>query len=495
MVKTNVIDSAFDVGKFKRKVARGVFISGIKRILYQLILTSSNIILARILNPSVFGSFAIISFLILTLGILSNFGLGTALVQKKETATKQQLQAIFTVLCIASVVFIVLVYFLAPLANILYGGKLNDQSILWLRLFSVSVIISQISTISMRLLERHLEYKKLAIGEIFSVTAIQIITIFFAIKGFGVGSFVLGNLLGGIASFFIFYLLSPWPIGFTFRLSEIKSFLPFGLNFQANSLIGAINGAVVPGFVGIVSGERAVGLVTWAGGIRSAGLAPFDVIEKIIFPAVSRSQDDKKLLKMLIEKMIKISCMFSFPLLALIFALAPSIVSIIYTSVWMEGLTALYLSIIQGVFILLSAVMIDVLLALGRADSVRNISIFWAVLQWILTVPLVLLWGFNGVVLAGVIVSATFFIPLVQVRRYVNIDLWHYVVPYLLYSAFMGFVVFIIGKFLVIDSVWELLSVGSLGAMLYGAILVIFERKEMLQDVTRLREIAMYRKR
>lgn len=495
MVKTIDMNSNTQAGLFKRKVARGIFILAIRRVLYQLILTSSNIVLARILNPSVFGSFTIISFLILTLGILSNFGLGTALVQKKEAATKQELRAIFTVLCFASVVFIVLIYFLAPLAHILYGGKLNVQSIFWLRLFSISVIIGQVSTISMRLLERHLEFKKLAIGEVFSVTAIQIITILFALKGFGMGSFVLGNLLGGIASFFIFYFLSPWPIGFTLRLSVVKSFLPFGLNFQANSIIGAINGAVVPGFVGAVSGERAVGLVSWAGGIRQVGLAPFDVIEKIIFPAVSRSQDDKKLLKMLIEKMIKFSCMFSFPILALIFALAPSIVSIIYTSEWMEGLTALYLSIIQGIFILLGAVMIDVLLALGRADSVRNISIFWAVLQWILTVPFVLLWGFNGVVLAGVMVSATFFIPLVQVRRYVSISLWPYVVPYLFYSILTGIVVFLSGKFLVIDSVWELFSVSLIGGILYGTILVIFERKKIMQDITKLREIAIYRNR
>ena len=39
-------------------------------------------------------------------------------------------------------------------------------------------------------------------------------------------------------------------------------------------------------------------------------------------------------------------------------------------------------------------------------------QITWAVLQWLLTIPLVLMWNFNGVVLAGVLVAATFFIPL-----------------------------------------------------------------------------------
>jgi len=480
---------------FKRKVVRGIFILGIRRVLYQFILTTSSIVLARILNPSIFGGFAIISFLILTLGILSNFGLGTALVQKKELVSKQQLRAIFTVLCIASVIFFILVYFLSPLAHIIYGRNFDPQATFWLRVFSLSVLVGQVSTISMRLLERNLEYKKLTIGEISSLAIVQIITVFFAIKGFGVGSFVLGNLLGGVASFFIFYYLSPWPIGFNFRLSEIKSFLPFGLNYQANSLIGAINGAVIPLFIGVLFGAKEVGLINWAGGIRQIGLAPSEVIEKTVFPAVSRSQDDRLFMKSLIEKMIKISCMLSFPLLAVIFALAPQVTYIIYTSQWLAGLTALYLSLIQGVFMIIGAIMINTLFALGKASVVRNISLFWAVLQWILTVPFVLLWGFNGVVLAGVIVSATFFIPFVQVRRHVHIDLWPYIVPYLIYSILMGIIVFLVGKSLVIDSVWKLFSVGAIGAMLYGTILVIFERKEILRDITRLREIAIYRKR
>lgn len=473
----------------KRKVTHGIIILGIRRVLYQAVLTASNIILARIIAPEIFGGFAIISFLILTLGILTNLGLGPALIQTKAIVTKQQLRAIFTALCIASVIFVLLIYFLAPLATIVYQDKFDAQAVFWLRVFSLSMIVGHVSSISMRLLERHLEYKKLAIGEIFSLTIVQIITVFFAINGFGVGSFVLGTLIGGIASFFIFYYLSPWPIGFTFSLTSLKSFLPFGFNYQAGSLIGAINGAVVPGFVGAVSGAQAVGLVTWAGGVRQAGLAPFDVIEKIIFPAVSLTQDNKRLLKSLVEKMIKISCMLSFPLLALIFALAPSIVSIIYTSKWLEGLTALYLSIIQGIFILLGAVFIDVLLALGKAGKVRDINLFWAALQWILTVPLVFLWDFNGVVLAGVLVSSTFFIPMAEVRKYVDIRVAPFVIPYLVYSILTGVVLFIINKTLIIESIWELLFVSCVGAVFYFLLLLIFERKQILSDVSRLREI------
>ena len=151
--------------------------------------------------------------------------------------------------------------------------------------------MEHLSIISLSFLQRKLEYVKYTIGEVIDVVITQTATILLALKGFGVGSFVIGSLFGRIINFFIFFYLSPWPIGISFSLKKLKPFLPFGLNFQAINLIGAINGATVPLFVGTVSGTRAVGLINWASGIRQAGLAPFEMIQRIIFPAASRLQD------------------------------------------------------------------------------------------------------------------------------------------------------------------------------------------------------------
>ena len=67
----------------REKVASGIVILGVRRALVQVIVTSSNIVLARLLAPEIFGAFAIISFLVSILGLLTSFGLGPALIQKK----------------------------------------------------------------------------------------------------------------------------------------------------------------------------------------------------------------------------------------------------------------------------------------------------------------------------------------------------------------------------------------------------------------------------
>lgn len=474
----------------KKRVASGVVVLGIRKIILQLILTFTNIALARILLPEIFGIFGIISFLILTFGLVANFGMGPALIQKRDKFTTKQLRAIFTLLLFASLLFIVLVYYVAPIINIVYKGQLGDSGVLWLRIFSVSVLLDHLATISIHLLQRGLEFKKFTIGEIIVTFVSQLLTIFFVVHGFGLGGLVLGNLIGKVFAIIIFFWFSPWSIGFNFSVSDIKPYLPFGLNFQANNLVGSLNGAVVPIVVGTISGAYAVGLVNWAGGIRSAAMAPFDVIEKLIFPAAARIQDRKVLLKSLTEKMLKLSSLFSFPLMAIIFSLAPALIKIVYTEKWLPGLTTLYLSIIQGILILLGAIFVDVLLALGRAKSVRNISLFWALLQWILTVPLVLTLGFNGVVVAGIIVSATFFIPLLAVRKIgVAISIWPNVLPYLIYSLVSSGFMISVTKFTSINSIWGLILIGSIGAGIYLVCLLLFEKQSLRNDLLKLKEL------
>ena len=91
-------DSDVPYQRFKKQVAQSILVLGVRRILYQVILTSANIVLARVLNPEIFGTFAIISFFVLNLGIFTNLGLQQALIQSKDEPDAKDIQVFFTVL-------------------------------------------------------------------------------------------------------------------------------------------------------------------------------------------------------------------------------------------------------------------------------------------------------------------------------------------------------------------------------------------------------------
>lgn len=478
----------------KQKMAKGMVVLAIRRVGLQVIITTTNIFLARLLNPEIFGTFAILGFFITTFGLVANFGLGPALIQKHGVVTTGQLRAIFTAVLAGALIFAGIIFFLAPVIDIFYGGKLGSHGIFWLRLFSLSVVFDHMATVSAHLLQRELAFSKFTAGEIGTILTTEITTIALVASGVGLGGLVLGNLIGKSFGVILYFALRPWPIGLTFRFRNLSSYISFGLNFQATNLIAGVNSAVTPLLVGRLTGPAAVGFVNWAGGVRSVALSPFEVVEKVIFPGAARAQTNMSLLKNLTEKLLRLSALFSFPLVFILLALVPEFIKLVYTEKWLGGILTLQLSLVQGVFLLIGTVLINTLLAIGKSREVRNIWIFWTILQWALTIPLVIKFGFNGVVIAGILVSATFFVPLGVLTRYAQVRFWPSVLPYLLYSLLSGLGVFALARWWPIISLFRLVTAGGMGALGYLVLLLVFERWVLFSDLLRLKQLTLYEK-
>ena len=184
--------------------------------------------------------------------------------------------------------------------------------------------------------------------------------------------------------------------------------------------------------------------------------------------------------------MIRFSSMTSLPLLGILFALAPQVLSIVLTPRWLPALTTLYLSIIQGVFLILSTIFMQVLLGLGHAKFIRNTMLIWTTVQWILTPIFIWIWGYNGVVIAGIVVSLLFFIPLRKLRQDIDIHVFPLFMPYLVYSIFTAGVTYMLSQVIVINSIIRLVEVGSLGMIFYIGILIVMEKRRLILDIQQL---------
>ncbi len=486
---TEAVVKTFDLALLKKKTVNAVFFLGIKRVIIQLLLSGAGIILARLLFPRIFGAYFIASGIVSLLGIFASLGLETALLQKKEEPTKEELQTVFTASLLLSLLVGSIIFILSPLLFSFYKEQLGEQGILYLQLLSLSIVFCNLKGVSSVLLERKLDYYRIVVAETLEMLVLQGTTIILAFSGFGTLSFIWGLLASRLASFVIFFILSPWPIGFRFSKKIIQKILPFGLNFQLNSIIGGLNGAVVPIFVGKVSGSSAVGLLNWAGGVAALSRAIPEIFGRLAFSVCSRTQDDKRVLRIVIEKSIQLSCLTTFPIITIMVVLAYPITYLIFTDKWLAGIPAFYCFSLQSVFVIISTILTQALLALGEAKTVRNISLFWAVLQWGLTVPLVFIFGFTGLAIAGALVSSTFFIPLIILKKKVKIEIGSHVFPYLAYSLLAGGVTLLLNNRFSVRSIYDLLVIATLGGAVYFALVVIFKRKEIIEDVLRIKRI------
>ncbi len=489
--KGYAIETVVEAGLLKKKAVKGVLFLGLRRVFMQLIQTGSGIILARLLFPEIFGAFAIAFIFVNLFSIFAVIPFGMAIVQRKKEPSKEEIQASFTFNLLLGLVMTFLVMILAPIFYGFYPEQLGDKGVFYLRILSVSLLALGLKSISLIKLQRELDYRKIVIGETLEIFVTQAVCVFLAIRGWGILSLIFGTVVGRYFGSLIFFILSPWPIGFNFSLKSIKEILPFGFNFQISNVIGVINGAITPILVGKVIGSSAVGLISWAGGLAAFPRAASEILSQMVFPVCSRSQEDKRLLGQIIEKSIQLSCLCSFPLTAILLALAKPVTYLIYTDKWLIGLPVLYIFLIQSVFIVLTDVFMQSLLALGESKKYRNISFFWSVLQWALAVPLVLKLGFVGLPIAGLIVSSTFFIPLAFLRQKVKFALTSHVIPYIVFSAVAGGVAFLANNYHPSKGLFDLIWTSTLGLIAYSALLYFFKREEIIDDILKVKKYCL----
>lgn len=482
------IETVAEAGLLKKKAVKGVLFLGLRRVFMQLIQTGSGIILARLLFPEIFGAFAIALIFINLFSIFATIPFSSALVQRTKEPSKQEIQTSFTINLLLGLAVTALVIVLAPVFYDFYPTQLGVNGIYYLRVLAVSLLSIGFKSISLIRLQRELDYRRLVLGETLEVFVTQFSSVIFVTQGMGILGLVWGTVIGRFFGSFIFFILSPWPIGLRFSFRLVREILPFGLNFQMSNVVGGINGAVTPIFVGKVVGSSAVGLINWAGGLAAFPRSASEILSQMVFPVCSRSQENKRLLGSIIEKSIQLSCLFSFPLVAILLALAKPVTYLIYTDKWLIGLPALYIFLIQSVFIVLNDVFMQSLLALGESKKYRNISFFWSVLQWALAVPLVLKLGFVGLPIAGLIVSSTFFIPLTFLRQKVRFAVSEHVIPYIVFSVVAGGVAFLANNYHPSKGLFDLIWMSALGLIAYSALLYFFKREDIIDDILKVKK-------
>lgn len=382
--------------ELKRKSFSGIGALIKRQVAVRLMSFLANIALARLLAPQAFGVYGIVTFVVQFFSTFGDVGIGAALIQKKDALTREELSSTFWLqqFLVWFVVFAAVLA--APLTLRLYPS-LPSYGVWLVRAMAVSFALTSLKTIPAILIERKLDFRYIATVDIAETVAFYGAALLLALAGFEVWSFIIAALLRSLVGTALIYSLSGWTPSAYFEPSHVKGLVRFGLPYQGNTVLGFIKDAVTPLFVGVYSGAAAVGFLNWA---KSSAFAPLMLSEafgRVAFPAFSRIQEDKELLARAVERSVRSITLVMFPVAALMIALGPEIVRVVFTEKWMPALWAYYFYCTSPLVIGVMLPMYSAILALGRSEIVLKMMGALLVLEWGLGVPLVLAFGFNGI--------------------------------------------------------------------------------------------------
>lgn len=415
----------FNLDIVARKSVKGVFALASRTFLVSILSAIANLILTIFLDPASFGVFFVVSSIIVFLTYFQDIGLAGSLIQKKGQLTVEELRTTFTIQQLLVLILVIPGFLFSSFIFNFY--HLNHAGSMLFYALLLSFSLSSIKTVPTVLLERSLNFDKLAFSQIVENVVYNISLIIFAIMGFGITSFTIAVLTRSIVGLIMIYVIQPWSIGLAFKINIFKRLVSFGLPLQANSILALLKDDLLNIYIGKVLPFSEVGYIAFSQKLAFLPLRfVMDHVIKVTFPSFSRLQHDRDALKVLVEKSLFVISFLIFPIVVILSVFSSDAIRLIPIPHYQEKWNPSYLWLLiiffslNTLFASVTVPLTNFLNAVGKVKKTLYIMIFLTIFSWILTPILIKLFGYNGVALASFIVAASAIVVVFIVKKYVK---------------------------------------------------------------------------
>lgn len=342
---------------------------------FQFVIT---VFLARLLTPREFGLVAMVIVFSGFASLFNDLGFGAALVQRREVEERHYCS----------------VFWMNVMFGVVLGGLLAASSPLIARfyheprLIPVTVLISlcfpigSVAIVQRSRLTRQMDFRSLGLIDIVNVTISGFIAIMMGWLGFGVWSLVCQILCLAIFEVIGLWLASDWRPSMSFDRASIGELLEFSSNLTGFTVINYWyrNGDNL--LVGKFFGGAALGIYSRAYNLMLLPLSQITyVVSKVMFPALSRLQDDKDRIKNIYLRSIAMIALVTFPMMMGLLVIADHFILAIYGPKWSGVIPILRVFCILGMVQSVYSTIGWIYQSQGRTDWMFRWGIFSACLS------------------------------------------------------------------------------------------------------------------
>jgi PST family polysaccharide transporter len=329
-------------------------------------------ILAHLLAPKHFGLVALATLTTDYLSVLSDLGLDSALVQRRQNVERSANIA-FSLDVTAGVILTVVTYFIAPYAAVLFHEPEATSVIRWVGL---TFILTAAGSANNALLQRELNFRKRIIPNLASTVVKAVISIGMAVAGFGVWSLVAGQLLGTATSSALLWIMTPWRPKLDWDTPIGKQLLRFGFPIMSNNALSVWEQNFDYFIIGILYNSSQLGVYTLAYRLpQTLVLSMLWLITSVLFPAFSSLQDQKAHLKKSFLSSLRYVQLFVTPLCLGMFVAADPLIRVLFGEQWVAAIPILRALSLYAWVISMGYHVGDVYKAIGRPDILIKMSI------------------------------------------------------------------------------------------------------------------------
>lgn len=467
----------------KRSI-HGVFALISRTFFLNLISLVSFLVATSVLGISEIGIFTAVIAMQRVIAFFTDFGLGAALIQKKEELKSADITTSFTIQAVITLaIFLVVLLFLNPLAIFF---KLNSEAQKLLLALIFTIFLSSFKTIPSILLERSLKFSKLILPQIIESLVFNGILVTLVLSGYGLSSFTWAFLISSLIGIPFYYYAFPWKIGLGIDGKSL-SYLRYGIQFQAKNVLATIKDDLLTVILPFFLSFTQIGYIGFA---QRLAFYVFryvvDSVTKVTFSAYSRAQNDLPFLRKAIQKSLFFVSASMFPILFGLIVTVPYLIKFYssWNNKWEPAIFSVIFFCLNAAVSSLSGILVNVLDATGRVKTTLRLMAIWTLLIWILTPVMIYLYGYNGVSVASFLVTLTIIYTIFLVKKVVRFNFLSSIIKPLIATGLMTITIFIFTKLFAVDFL-SLVFVILAGGVTYLICLFAISGKELRSDLRR----------
>lgn len=323
------------MGSVKRELFSGIFYIAIAKysgILIQLLITA---VLARLLTPSDFGIVAVATVFIAFFNILSDIGIGPAIIQNKEL-TSNDLEHIFSFTIYVGAILTVVFFLCAwPIANY-YDNDLLVPVCQWL---SISIFFYCINIVPLNLQYKYKRFRFTAVTALLTQFIGGVFSVVIAYYGIGLYALVISPVISSIILFSVYYWHERLHFFFHIKIDALKKIMSYSIYQFLFNLINYFSRNLDKLLIGRFMGMSPLGYYEKSYRLMLLPLQNITfVITPVMQPIFSSLQNDLYDLAEKYKKILRLLAYLSFPLSALLYFTARELILIVFGNQWVDSI-------------------------------------------------------------------------------------------------------------------------------------------------------------
>ena len=382
--------------RLDRSLATGLAWTAAAKWAAQLLSWASTLVVARLLAPSDYGIIGMAAVYLGVVQIVSEFGLGTAIIQREDLADDQisQISGLSALIGLA-------MFGLSVAAAPMLAAFFHESAVrLVVVALATTYIITSLQVVPMALLARGHRFRRLAFIETSEALTSTAVTLGLAFGGAGYWSLVIGNIAGKCMSVVLALSARAHRVAWPRNFSRMRDVLTFGWQVVLARLTwyGYSNADFV--IIGRMLGKAALGAYTFGWSIASLPVDKITgILARVTIPVFAAVQHDNASLQRYLVRMSEALVVVVLPASIGLALVSHDFVQAFLGDRWAAATLPLQLLSVHVTVRCVNALFGQVLLAIGDARQSMRVGIWLIVIMPALFYVGAKLWGPPGVAL------------------------------------------------------------------------------------------------